>query len=660
MFTKILIANRGEIAVRIIRACQKLNITSVQVYSQADAGSLAVEMADEAVLIGPAPAAQSYLDMDKIIAAAKETGAGAVHPGFGFLSENADFARALEAEGIAFIGPNVRSIEIMGDKIASKEFAAKAGVSTVPGHMGLIDDADEAVAIAKNVGFPVMIKASAGGGGKGMRIAWDEAQAHEGFTSARNEARTAFGDERIFIEKFITEPRHIEIQVLGDKHGNIIHLNERECSIQRRNQKVIEEAPSPFLDAKTRAAMGAQAVALAKAVDYDSAGTVEFIVDKGRNFYFLEMNTRLQVEHPVSEMLTGVDLVEQMIHSAAGKKLRLKQKDIGINGWAMECRVYAEDPYRNFLPSIGRLKRFDPPYGPDLRLDSGVRAGDSVSIFYDPMLAKLISHGPDRAGALAAMQAGLECFDVAGVQSNIPFLSAVLAQKRFADGALTTAYIDEEFADGFEGIAPKGTALDILIAAAAHAQAQLHNRAQHISGRVRPVADLAQDQVVLIDRDAYPIQLASQKGQSVIHRGKRRLTLETDWHPGQHVMRGRLNGAAFSLIITFEPEGCILRYRGSQVRAIVCSPRVAQLHKLLPEKEHAAGGKEITSPMPGQVVLIEVEVGQDVKNGEPVAVVEAMKMENIIRAERDGVIGKIHVAAGDNVAADDVLISFTD
>ncbi|PHS25506.1 MAG: acetyl/propionyl-CoA carboxylase subunit alpha [Robiginitomaculum sp.] len=659
MFTKILIANRGEIAVRIIRACKKLSVKSVAIYSDADANSLAVELADEAVLIGAAPASESYLDIDKVVAAAKRTGAEAVHPGFGFLSENAVFAQRLEKEGIAFIGPNTKAIEIMGDKIASKKFANKAGVNTVPGHMSLIEDPEEAVKIARKVGFPVMIKASAGGGGKGMRVAWDEDEAREGFTSARNEARTAFGDERIFIERFITEPRHIEIQVLGDKHGNIIHLNERECSIQRRNQKVIEEAPSPFLDEKTRAAMGAQAIALAAAVDYDSAGTVEFIVDKDRNFFFLEMNTRLQVEHPVSEMITGVDLVEQMMRVAAGETLSLSQKDIGIKGWALESRIYAEDPYRNFLPSIGRLNRFAPPEESDaVRLDSGVRAGDDVSIFYDPMLAKLVTHGKDRAAALTAMQSALDHFDIAGVQSNIPFLSAVIAQGRFQSGNINTAYIADEFPDGFHGIEPDKAARHLLCATGAYMHVILQERAAHISGRMTPVEALPEDWVVLLDRQAHAIKIRLNEEGAEVMLDTVWHDLQSTWSPTQHVFEGVLDDAPFALTLETETEGVLLRYRGISVRAIVSSPRGAELHALLPEKEKTDTGQHILSPMPGRVVLVEVEVGQEVKSGEPVLVVEAMKMENIIRAERDGVIGEIHVNGGDNVAADEVLISY--
>ena len=659
MFSKILIANRGEIAVRIIRACRKMGITSVVVTSEADAGSLAVDLADEAVLIGPAPAAQSYLDTDKIIAAAKETGADAVHPGFGFLAENAAFAKRLEREGITFIGPNVRAMEIMGDKIASKKFAREAGVNTVPGHMGLIKSADEAVKIASKIGFPVMIKASAGGGGKGMRIAHGETEAREGFAAARNEARTAFGDERIFIERFITSPRHIEVQVLGDRHGALVHLNERECSIQRRNQKIIEEAPSAFLDAKTRAAMTAQALSLARAVDYDSAGTVEFIVDAERNFFFLEMNTRLQVEHPVSEMITGIDLVEQMIRAAAGENLSVRQSDIGIDGWALEARIYAEDPYRNFLPSIGRLRRFSPPAQSDtVRLDSGVRAGDMVSIFYDPMLAKLITHGRDRKSAIATMQAALDHFDIAGVQSNIPFLSAVFAQKRFRDGKLDTGYIAQEFPKGFHGVKLGARARRLMIAAAAFMDLRLRQRAAQISGRMTPPKPPSQDRVVLLERTPHPVRITTNEGGAEVMLDGKWRDLQSAWTPGQHVFEGCLDGKPFALTLDNETEGMVLRWRGAQVQAIVCSPRVAQLHTLLPVKSHRASEQHILSPMPGRVVLVEAKEGQEVKAGEPVLVIEAMKMENIIRAQRDGVIGKINVAADDNVAADAVLASF--
>ncbi len=665
MFSKVMIANRGEIAVRVIKTCARLGIKTVVVYSDADAGSLAVEMADEAVRIGPPPAAESYLDIDKIIAAVKATGAEAVHPGFGFLSENPKFAERLKAEGVAFVGPNTAAIEAMGDKIASKKVAADAGVSVVPGHIGEIADAGEAVKIASEIGFPVMIKASAGGGGKGMRVAWDAKEAKEGFQSARNEAKSAFGDERIFIEKFIEQPRHIEIQVLGDKHGSVVHLGERECSIQRRNQKVIEEAPSPFLDSKTRKAMGEQAVALAAAVDYDSAGTVEFIVDKEKRFYFLEMNTRLQVEHPVSEMITGLDLVEQMLRVAAGEKLKLAQKDVKFDGWAVETRIYAEDPYRGFLPSIGRLSRFRPPAEGDngfgvVRVDTGVVEGDQISLFYDPMIAKLATHGDDRAAAIDSMLAALDLFDIAGIQDNTPFLSAVCGQKRFRDGALTTGYIAEEFPDGFSGVAPGALDRRMMIAAAAFAHVTAVRRAARATGAVAVSHDLErEDWVALFNGERAAITVAIDELGATIDFPKRRgARLETQWRPGERVFSGELDGVPFSLILDPANEGYDVRRRGARERIIVCRPRAAELRASLPEKVAADTGKFVTSPMPGLVVSVAVAEGQDIKAGEALLVVEAMKMENVIRAERDGVVKAVAAAPGASVAADELLIEF--
>ncbi|PHS26318.1 MAG: acetyl/propionyl-CoA carboxylase subunit alpha [Robiginitomaculum sp.] len=659
MFKKILIANRGEIAVRVLRALRKMKIASVLVYSDADAGSLAVEQADEAVHIGGSPAAESYLLADKILAAAKKTGADAVHPGFGFLSENASFAAQLAEAGIAFIGPNIKAIEIMGDKIASKKFAGDAGVSTVPGHMGLIETPEEAADIAAKVGYPVMIKASAGGGGKGMRIAWNKAEALEGFVSARNEAKAAFGDTRIFIEKFIEDPRHIEIQVLGDKHGSCIHLNERECSIQRRNQKVIEEAPSPFLDEETRAKMGAQAVALSQAVDYDSAGTVEFIVDKDRNFFFLEMNTRLQVEHPVTEMITGIDLVEQMIRIAAGEKLAFTQKDIGISGWAIETRIYAEDPYRGFLPSIGRLRHFRTPEQSDqVRIDSGVREGDQISIFYDPMIAKLITHARDRKASIKRMLWALDRFEIKGVQANTPFLAAVLGQKRFASGQLTTGYIAEEFPDGFNGVKPTKRQTRHLIATAAYIHAQLEARAAQVSGRISPIATPRRDWVVLLNREPCAVQITLCEGGADIFVDGKWRHLETGWVPGQSLFAAVLDGRSFAVQSENLTEGYDLKSRGVSVTAIVCSPRAAQIHAILPEKEKPETGNQVSSPMPGSVVRIAVSEGDKVQVGDSLLVVEAMKMENVIRAERDAVIETVHVEAGATVDADQLLVSF--
>ena len=639
MFDKILIANRGEIAVRIIKTARRLGVKTVQVYSEADAASLAVEMADEAVLIGAPPAAQSYLLADKIIRAAKSTGAQAVHPGYGFLSERAEFARALEKAGVVFIGPNPRAIEAMGDKIASKRFAAEARVSTVPGSPDVILDEAHAIRIAEEIGYPVMIKASAGGGGKGMRIAWSRQDVEEGFPAAAAEALASFGDDRIFIEKFITQPRHIEIQVLGDKHGRIVHLNERECSIQRRNQKVIEEAPSPFLDEKTRAAMGAQAIALAKAVDYDSAGTVEFIVDGDRNFYFLEMNTRLQVEHPVTELTTGVDLVEQMLRVAAGERLSLKQADLAPKGSAVESRVYAEDPYRGFLPSIGRLVRYRAPQegrrgGVTVRNDAGVREGDEISMFYDPMIAKLCTHADTREAAIDGMAAALDVFLIEGVEQNIPFLSAVMDQPRFREGRLTTGYIAEEFPEGFQGLEPTPWQLDLMTAAACH----MHRLqgARRANGR-----KMRDEWIVVLGKTKRRVRLenAADDLHVELPDEDRRLELALiDWRPGWPIFRGSLDGVDFALTAAPAMEGFSLRHRAASVHALVLTPVSAELHERLPPRKKADTSKLILSPMPGLVVSLAVEPGQSVKAGEIVAVVEAMKMQNIIRVERDGVV----------------------
>ena len=657
MFDKILIANRGEIAVRIIKTARRLGVKTVQVYSEADAASLAVEMADESVLIGPPPAAQSYLLADKIIEAAKATGAQAIHPGYGFLSENAAFARALAAEGIVFIGPNPVAIDAMGDKIASKRFAADAKVSTVPGHVDVILDVKHAIRIAEEVGYPVMIKASAGGGGKGMRIASNRQDVEEGFPAARAEAKASFGDDRIFIEKFITQPRHIEIQVLGDKHGHVVHLNERECSIQRRNQKVIEEAPSPFLDAATRTAMGQQAIALAKAVDYDSAGTVEFIVDGDRNFYFLEMNTRLQVEHPVTELTTGVDLVEQMLRVAAGEKLSLKQADLAPKGSAIESRVYAEDPYRGFLPSIGRLVRYRAPQegrrgGVTVRNDAGVREGDEISMFYDPMIAKLCTHADTRDAAIDGMAAALDVFLIEGVEHNIPFLSAVMDQPRFREGRLTTGYIAEEFPDGFHGLAPTPWQLDLMTAAACHMhRLQLARRS---NGR-----KLRDEWIVVLDKHKRRVRLevaADDLHIDLPDEGRRLELALIDWRPGWPIFRGALDGADFALMATPAMEGYRLRHRAASANALVLTPVSAELHERLPPRKLSDTSKLILSPMPGLVVSLAVAPGQAVKAGEIVAVVEAMKMQNIIRAERDGVVKTVGPGAGENVAADEVLV----
>ncbi|MEL6472461.1 MAG: acetyl/propionyl/methylcrotonyl-CoA carboxylase subunit alpha [Pseudomonadota bacterium] len=665
MFEKILIANRGEIAVRVIKTCRRLGVKTVVVYSDADADSMAVEMADEAVHIGPAPAAESYLVMDKIIDAVRQTGAEAIHPGFGFLSENPEFARRLEEEKIGWIGPNAHAIEAMGDKISSKKLAADAGVSTVPGHMGLIKDTTEAVKISKEIGYPVMIKASAGGGGKGIRVAHNDKEVEEGFPAVIAEAKASFGDDRTFIEKFILNPRHVEIQVMGDKHGNCVYLFERECSIQRRNQKVIEEAPSPLLDDATRKKMGEQAVALAKAVNYDSAGTVEFVasgVDK--SFYFLEMNTRLQVEHPVTEMITGVDLVEQMLRSAYGEKLALDQKKLKINGWAVESRVYAEDPYRNFLPSIGRLKRFIPPEEGQLgagtvRMDSGVREGDEISMFYDPMIAKLVTHGKTRDDALDAQAAALDRFYIDGIQDNIPFCAAVVDEARFRSGDITTAYIKDEFPDGFDGVPATDAQTTMLICAAAYAHGLDAWRAGQVSGRLAPPPAPRRDWVVMLDDSHHPVTLDLTEGEATISiDGGKAHTLVTDWTPGKPLLEGVLDGEAMAVKIAPALEGYDVRHRGVRRRAIVATPRSAELHAMLPEKEKPDTSKLIISPMPGLVVSIDVENGQAVEEGEAVCVVEAMKMQNIIRAEAGGTVKAINVTAGDSVAADEIMIEF--
>ncbi len=656
MFDKILIANRGEIAVRIIKTCQRLGIKTVQVYSDADADSLAVEMADEAVHIGGAPAAESYLLADKIVEAVKQTGAQAVHPGFGFLSENAGFARRLRDEGIAFIGPNPEAIDAMGDKITSKRFAADAGVSTVPGHMGLIETPEEAVKIAREIGYPVMIKASAGGGGKGIRVAHGDDDMAEGFAAVKAEAKGAFGDDRVFLEKFIVSPRHVEIQVLGDKHGNVVHLFERECSIQRRNQKVIEEAPSPLLDEETRMAMGAQAVALAKAVNYDSAGTVEFVAGQDKSFFFLEMNTRIQVEHPVTELITGVDLIEQMIRSAAGEALAFEQKDLKIEGWAIESRIYAEDPYRGFLPSIGRLSRYRAPEeGPHgetvVRNDSGVREGDEISMYYDPMIAKLCVWGPDRASAIAGMGRALEEAHLEGLGHNVPFLSAVMDQERFQSGALATSYIADEFPDGFHGLKPDGFQTDLMIASAAM---------MHAFERARTDAPERFEWTVLLSGETHSVSLDLTGEGLVIHLddGRSLIMTDADWRPGQPQLSAVLDGRPYTAEVRKKPDGYDIRHRAARRRVRVLTPEAAAFYGRLPERQAPDTGKMIISPMPGLVVSIDVEPGQEVKSGQAVAVIEAMKMQNIIRAERDATVKSVGAKAGDSVAADEILIEF--
>ena len=666
MFKKILIANRGEIACRVIKTARKMGIKTVAVYSDADRNALHVKMADEAVHIGPPPANQSYIVIDKIMDAIRATGAEAVHPGYGFLSERMDFAAALEAEGVVFIGPPSPAIEAMGDKITSKKLAQEAGVSTVPGYMGLIADADEAVKISAQIGYPVMIKASAGGGGKGMRIAWNDQEAAEGFQSSKNEAAASFGDDRIFIEKFVTQPRHIEIQVLADKHGNCVYLHERECSIQRRNQKVIEEAPSPFLDEATRKAMGEQACALAKAVGYTSAGTVEFIVDGNRSFYFLEMNTRLQVEHPVTELITGVDLVEQMIRVAAGEKLPFAQKDLKINGWAMESRLYAEDPYRNFLPSIGRLTRYRPPVegattgGGIVRNDTGVYEGGEISMYYDPMIAKLCTWGPDRAAAIGEMRLALDTFEVEGIGHNLPFCQAVMDHPRFASGNITTAFIAEEYPEGFTGAVLEAGLLRRIAAATAAMNRVAEIRRTRITGTLgnheRHVGD---DWVVTLQGTEFAVKIAADKaGSTVTFADGASLRVTSDWLPGQPLARLQVDGAEVVLKTAKISGGFRIRTRGADLKVHVRTPRQAELAKLMPEKLPPDTSKYLLCPMPGLIVKISVEEGQEVQEGQALATVEAMKMENILKAERKGVVKKVNAAPGASLKVDDVIMEF--
>ncbi len=665
MFKRILIANRGEIACRIIKTCRRMGIATVAVYSDADRRALHVDMADEAVPVGPAPAGQSYLAMDAILKAVRETGAEAVHPGYGFLSENPAFAEALAAEGVAFIGPPKSAIEAMGDKIASKKLAREAGVSTVPGHMGLIEDAGEAVRIAAGIGYPVMIKASAGGGGKGMRIAWNDEEAREGFKSSKSEAAKSFGDDRIFIEKFVTRPRHIEIQVLCDSHGNGVWLGERECSIQRRNQKVIEEAPSPFLDEATRKAMGEQALALARAVGYASAGTVEFIVDGDRNFYFLEMNTRLQVEHPVSELITGIDLVEQMIRIAAGERLSLAQDQVKLNGWAIESRLYAEDPYRNFLPSTGRLTRYRPPAeeatgAHAVRNDTGVSEGGEISMFYDPMIAKLITWAPDRGAAIETMRRALDAFEVEGIGHNLPFLSAVMDHPRFVAGEITTAFIEEEYPAGFQGVALPDALLRRVAAAAAAMHRVAEIRRTRVSGRMdnheRKVGD---DWVVSLQGTDFRVHVdADRQGSTIAFEDGSSLRVESDWVPGRSLALLEVEGRPLTMKVNKAVSGFRLRLRGADLRVFLRTPRQAELAALMPERTPPDTSKMLLCPMPGLIVRLDVGEGDQVQEGQALCVVEAMKMENILRAERSGVVARVNVTCGDSLAVDDVIMEF--
>jgi propionyl-CoA carboxylase alpha chain len=667
MFKRILIANRGEIACRIIKTARRLGIETVAVYSEADQDALHVEMADEAVLIGPPAAAESYLVIDKIVEACRRTGAEAVHPGYGFLSEREAFPKALAKAGIVFIGPNARAIAAMGDKIESKKAAAKAKVSTVPGHLGVIADEKHAVKIADEIGYPVMIKASAGGGGKGMRIAHSKAEVAEGFTRARSEAKSSFGDDRVFIEKFIVDPRHIEIQVLGDKHGNVIHLGERECTIQRRNQKVVEEAPSPLLDAATRKKMGEQAIALAKAVGYDSAGTVEFVAGQDKSFYFLEMNTRLQVEHPVTELVTGVDLVEQMIRVAAGEKLKLKQADVKLSGWAVETRVYAEDPTRNFLPSVGRLIRYRPPAeksadGITVRNDTGVYEGGEISLYYDPMIAKLVTHAPTRGQAIAAQADALDAFAIEGFRNNVLFLSALMQHKRWQAGKLSTAFLAQEFPDGFHPIAPEGETARILAAVTAAMDHVLGERKRRISGQQPGTTITREQQRTVRLGDSESVLAITREDDRLLVRfeggNKKGHVLTSAWRPGDPVWSGTFDGRAIWVQVRAALNGFDVSHRGVETRAYVYTEREAAAARLMPIKQVADSGKAVRCPMPGLVVSIAVREGQEVKTGETLAVVEAMKMENVLRAERDGVVKAIKAKPGDSLAVDAVIMEF--
>ncbi len=681
MFTKILIANRGEIACRVIATARKMGIATVAVYSEADKEARHVQLADEAVLLGPAPSRESYLVADKIIEAAKRTGAQAIHPGYGFLSENEAFAKRVEDEGMAFIGPRHFSIAAMGDKIASKKLANEARVNTIPGWNDAIESADRAVEIARDIGYPVRIKASAGGGGKGLRVAFNDKEALEGFTSCRNEARNSFGDDRIFIEKFVQEPRHIEIQVLGDAHGNVIYLNERECSIQRRHQKVIEEAPSPFISEATRKAMGEQAVALAKAVKYQSAGTVEFVVGKDQDFYFLEMNTRLQVEHPVTECITGLDLVELMIRVAAGEKLPLTQDQVQRNGWAIECRINAEDPFRNFLPSTGRLVRFAPPAQTmfqgntadllGVRVDTGVQDGGEIPMFYDSMIAKLIVHGKDRLDAIAKMREALNGFVIRGISSNIPFQAALLAHPKFVAGDFNTGFIAEHYGQGFRAEDVPHSDPDFLVALAAFVRRKSRERAAGLSGQLPGYGvKVGHDYSVIVlnaqGGHAYkPVhvdEVVGEIGAAVVTVEGKRYAMSSPSRLNDICVTGTCNGQAYTAQIERgtprNPLALVVQHNGTRIETMVVSPRMAELHALMPFKAPADMSKYVLSPMPGLLVEVAVQPGQKVQAGERVAVIEAMKMENVLFAAADGVVSKVLAKMGDSLVVDQPIVEF--
>ena len=659
MIKKILVANRGEIACRVFSTAEKMGIATVAVYSDADADALHVQMADEAINIGPAASAESYLVIDKIIQACRDTGADAVHPGYGFLSENSQFRDALDDAGIVFIGPGKKAIESMGDKITSKLIAEKAGVNCIPGYTDVVRDGDHAVEISAGIGYPVMLKASAGGGGKGMRVAWNEADCRDGFERATNEARSSFGDTRIFIEKYIQQPRHIEIQIMADGHGNVIYLGERECSIQRRHQKVIEEAPSPFLDEATRQKMGEQSCALARAVDYQSAGTVEFIADADMNFYFLEMNTRLQVEHPVTELVTGQDLVEMMIRVAAGEKLSLAQSDVTLTGWAMESRVYAEDPFRNFMPSIGRLSGYREPEGEGVRVDSGVYEGGEVSMHYDPMISKLITYGDNREAAIDLMVDALDAYYIRGVNHNISFLNALMVHPRFIAGELTTNFIEEEFPEGFNAdLVPQNNPhIAVVVAAAVHQE--YRERSSQISGQSEGHEYQVPDQwVVITGAEETPVSMSLTLSGFLVSIGNDDYSVVTDWALGEPLFEAQINGQQVTVQVERSGSGYKLFYRGAEINALVLSPKAAALNKLMLEKVPADLSKFLLSPMPGLLVKLGVKVGDQVKAGEELAVVEAMKMENSLRATNDGIVAKISADVGDSLMVDQAILEF--
>ncbi len=681
MFTKILIANRGEIACRVIKTARKMGIQTVAVYSDADRDARHVLLADEAVHIGAPPSRESYLLADRIIAACKQTGAQAVHPGYGFLSENASFAKRVEEEGIVFIGPKHHSIAAMGDKIASKRLAGAAGVNCIPGVNDAIETAERAVEIAISIGYPVMIKASAGGGGKGLRVAYNDKEAFEGFTSCRNEARNSFGDDRVFIEKFVEEPRHIEIQLIGDSFGNCVYLNERECSIQRRHQKVIEEAPSPFISDATRKAMGEQAVALAKAVNYQSAGTVEFVVGKDQSFYFLEMNTRLQVEHPVTECITGLDLVELMIRVAAGEKLPLTQADVKRVGWAMECRINAEDPFRGFLPSTGRVVRFQPPtesmFASDVsrwqgvRVDTGVQDGGEIPMYYDSMIAKLIVHGKDRLEAIAKMREALNGFVIRGVSSNIPFQAALLAHPKFVAGDFNTGFIAENYAHGFRAEDVPHDDANFLVALAAFVRRKSRERAANLSGQLPGYGvKLGQDYSVIVLEEGgkhryvgvHVDEFSGKAGVAVIRVGADCYEIQSSSRINDIRIEGTVNGQAFTAQVERgtprNPLGLRVQHNGTKIEAMVVSPRMAELQRLMPFKPPQDLSRFVLSPMPGLLADVAVQVGQKVLAGERVAVIEAMKMENVLFAAQDGVVSKVLAAKGDSLAVDQPIVEF--